>query len=42
LGVIPFRADAALLELKPYDHVAMIGNALPDRMQHHALNGSWF
>lgn len=27
-------ANAALLELKPHDHIALIGNALPDRMQH--------
>lgn len=26
---------AAMLELKPGDHIAIIGNALPDRMQHH-------
>ena len=30
----PARA-AALLELRPGDHVAIIGNALADRMQHH-------
>jgi lysophospholipase L1-like esterase len=34
-SVFPIRAAAATLELKPGDHVALIGNALPDRMQHH-------
>jgi len=29
------NASAALLELKPDDHIAIIGHALPDRMQHH-------
>lgn len=27
-------AESPVLELKPKDHVALIGNALPDRMQH--------
>ncbi|NOS69676.1 MAG: azurin [Verrucomicrobia bacterium] len=34
MGMIAIRADAAL-ELKQGDHVSIIGNALPDRMQHH-------
>src|SRR5882672_7700338 len=29
------RAAAAPLELKPGDHICLVGNALPDRMQHH-------
>ena len=29
------RATAAPLELKPGDHIALVGNSLPDRMQHH-------
>jgi glucose/arabinose dehydrogenase/lysophospholipase L1-like esterase len=29
------RADVTLLELKSNDHIAVLGNALPDRMQHH-------
>ena len=29
------RATAAPLELKPGDHIAIIGNSLADRMQHH-------
>ncbi len=33
--VKPARVDAAVLELKPGDHVCLIGNALADRMQHH-------
>lgn len=33
--VTPTRVDAATLELKPDDHVCLIGNALADRMQHH-------
>ncbi|MCW5550980.1 MAG: azurin [Verrucomicrobiae bacterium] len=33
--VKPARVDAAALELKPGDHVCLIGNALADRMQHH-------
>lgn len=33
--VTPTRVDAATLELKPDDHVCVIGNALADRMQHH-------
>lgn len=33
--VTPIRVDAAALELKPDDHVCLIGNALADRMQHH-------
>lgn len=33
--VTPTRVDAAVLELKPDDHVCLIGNALADRMQHH-------
>ncbi len=34
LSCVPTHA-AALLELKPGDHIAILGNALPDRMQHH-------
>jgi len=33
--VIPGLAEAAPLELKPGDHVCLVGNALADRMQHH-------
>jgi glucose/arabinose dehydrogenase/lysophospholipase L1-like esterase len=33
-GLLPQRAAAAPLELKPGDHVCIIGNALADRMQH--------
>ena len=29
------RATAAPLELKPGDHIAVVGNSLADRMQHH-------
>lgn len=32
--VLPNRAASAALELKPGDHLALIGNALADRMQH--------
>lgn len=35
VAVTPMRVDAAALELKPGDHVCLIGNALADRMQHH-------
>ncbi len=34
MGAMAIRADAAL-ELKQGDHISIIGNALPDRMQHH-------
>jgi len=33
-GALTLRAAAPALELKPGDHIAIIGNALPDRMQH--------
>ncbi len=33
--LVPGRAAAAPLELKPGDHVCLVGNALADRMQHH-------
>src|ERR1043166_4930919 len=33
-GWMPHRAGAAPLELKPGDHVCLIGNTLADRMQH--------
>jgi glucose/arabinose dehydrogenase/lysophospholipase L1-like esterase len=32
----PLRASTALLELRPGDRVCFLGNALADRMQHHA------
>lgn len=35
LGTLPLSAFAVGLELKPGDHIALLGNALPDRMQHH-------
>lgn len=35
VAVTLMRVDAAALELKPGDHVCLIGNALADRMQHH-------
>ncbi|HEX5223002.1 MAG TPA: PVC-type heme-binding CxxCH protein [Verrucomicrobiae bacterium] len=34
-GVTLVPAKAAPLELKPDDHIAILGNALADRMQHH-------
>jgi len=34
-GAILAPLNAAPLELKPGDHIAILGNALPDRMQHH-------
>lgn len=33
-SLLPDRAAAAPLELKPGDHIAIIGNTLADRMQH--------
>ncbi len=33
-GALTLRAASPALELKPGDHIAIIGNALPDRMQH--------
>jgi len=35
-SLTPICAATAALELKAGDHIAIIGNALPDRMQHHA------
>ena len=35
VGIISSRAEAAGFQFKPGDHIAIIGNALPDRMQHH-------
>ncbi len=35
LLAVTWTAAAATLDLKPGDHIALIGNALPDRMQHH-------
>jgi len=34
-GTSDIDAVAAGLELQPGDHIALVGNALPDRMQHH-------
>ena len=34
-GITLFPAIAAPLQLKQDDHIAILGNALPDRMQHH-------
>ncbi|MCL4787519.1 MAG: HEAT repeat domain-containing protein [Verrucomicrobia bacterium] len=33
--LLPERGHGAALELKPGDHIALIGHALADRMQHH-------
>ncbi len=35
LGAISSRADNQAIELKPGDQIAIIGNTLADRMQHH-------
>src|SRR5580765_3843218 len=35
LALCAFSANAENLALKPGDHICLIGNALPDRMQHH-------
>ncbi len=34
IGATTTRADAPALQLKPGDHIALIGNTLADRMQH--------
>jgi glucose/arabinose dehydrogenase/azurin len=36
LAITAFAQSGAKLDFKPGDHVALIGNALPDRMQHTA------